>query len=193
MFADTNLPRIPPKCSHAPLRLRRIVAAMSSDPAYTLACLCDLRDAEGRVLLLHRVRPPNEGMWSPIGGKLDAGRGESPAMSAQREIREEAGIDVPLDRLRLVGLWSEQGDPPASRHWLLFIYRVIGPVEVAARDIPEGRLAWIAPEDFATLPIAQADREILWPMLTDSDALRHPVSVHVTATAGRLTLQWRSR
>lgn len=106
-------------------------------------------------------------------------------MAAKREIREEAGIDVPLDRLRLVGLWSEAGDPPASGHWLLFIYRVLGAVEVVPREIPEGRLAWIGPRDLDTLPIAQADREILWPMLNNPDAMRCPVSVHVTPKSWR--------
>ena len=35
-----------------------------------------------------------------IGGKLETTLGESPAQCAQREIKEEAGIDIPIDRLR---------------------------------------------------------------------------------------------
>ncbi|HRJ49981.1 MAG TPA: NUDIX hydrolase, partial [Phycisphaerales bacterium] len=69
---------------------------------YRLACLCDLRDERGRILLLRRAKAPNQGLCSPIGGKLDVSTGESPAQCARREIMEEAGIDVPIERLRLV-------------------------------------------------------------------------------------------
>ena len=37
--------------------------------------------------------------------------GESPARCAQREIEEEAGIHVPIERLHLMGLISEQALP----------------------------------------------------------------------------------
>src|SRR5438874_1790695 len=84
---------------------------MSSPPTaplpYKLACLCDLRDDQGRILLLRRAKEPNKGLCSPIGGKLDMTIGESPARCAQREIREEAGLDIPIDRLHLMGLISE--------------------------------------------------------------------------------------
>ncbi|MBS0188690.1 MAG: NUDIX domain-containing protein, partial [Planctomycetes bacterium] len=74
---------------------------------YRLACLCDLRDKDGRLLLLKRAKAPNMGLVSPIGGKLDVATGESPARCAQREIEEESGIHVPIERLHLTGLISE--------------------------------------------------------------------------------------
>ena len=37
---------------------------------YKIAVLCYLYDEEGRLLLLHRRKPPNRDMYSPIGGKL---------------------------------------------------------------------------------------------------------------------------
>ena len=98
---------------------------------YKLACLCDLRDKDGRILLLRRKKAPNLGLCSPIGGKLDMDTGESPAQCAQREIREEAGVDVPIDRIHLAGMISEASFE-GTGHWLLFYYRVLGPVEVVA-------------------------------------------------------------
>lgn len=135
---------------------------------YKLACLCDLRDAQGRILLLHRKRSPNQGLCSPIGGKLDMDTGESPTQCAQREIMEEAGIHVPIERLHLMGLISEAAFE-GSGHWLLFLYRVLGPVEVPERDIPEGRLRWHRPEDLSDLALPKTDREIIWPLIRQHD------------------------
>lgn len=131
---------------------------------YRLACLCDLRDAEGRILLLRRLREPNRGLCSPIGGKLDTASGESPAQCAQREIREEAGLDIPVERLRLMGLISECAYEGRG-HWLLFLYRVLGPVVLEAHDMPEGRLEWFTPEEVDALPLPETDRRIIWPLI----------------------------
>jgi len=131
---------------------------------YKIAVLCDLRDAQGRVLLIHRAKAPNQGMYSPIGGKLDTETGESPAQCAQREIHEEAGIDVPIERLRLAGVISEQAYENET-HWLLFVYRVTGAVEVQAGPMNEGVLDWHAPDEVDALPLPETDLKVLWPML----------------------------
>jgi 8-oxo-dGTP diphosphatase len=131
---------------------------------YKLACLCDLRDQDGRILLLRRLKEPNKGLCSPIGGKLDMTIGESPAQCAQREIQEEAGLDVPIDRLHLLGLISE-ASYEGKGHWLLFYYKVIGPVWVEPRDMREGRLDWFSPDVIESLPLPDTDRRIIWPLV----------------------------
>lgn len=131
---------------------------------YKLACLCDLRDAQGRILLLRRLKAPNQGLCSPIGGKLDMALGESPALCAQREIEEEAGIHVPLERLHLLGLISERAFEGRG-HWLLFFYRVKGPVDVTPRDMREGRLEWHHLHEIDGLPLPETDRQIIWPLV----------------------------
>lgn len=135
---------------------------------YKLACLCDLRDADGRVLLLRRAREPNRGLCSPIGGKLDMHTGESPAQCARREIHEEAGIDVPIDRLHLMGLISEQAYE-GKGHWLLFYYRVLGAVSVSRTEINEGTLEWFHPHEIDALPLPETDRRIIWPMVRKAE------------------------
>lgn len=131
---------------------------------YKIACLCDLRNADGDVLLLHRIKAPNKGLCSPIGGKLEMDIGESPAQCAQREIMEEAGIHVDIKDLHLVGLIAETAFE-GQTHWLLYYYRVLVPVDVKTGPMNEGELRWHKPDDIPELPLPSTDREIIWPMV----------------------------
>lgn len=140
-----------------------LAGSLSSKP-YRIACLCDLRDAQGRVLLLHRKKEPNFNLVSPIGGKLDVALGESPMQCARREVMEEAGIDVPMERFRLIGMVSEQ-EFEGKGHWLMFVYRVLGSVEVTPRDMREGRLDWFALSELERLPVPETDRKVIWPLM----------------------------
>ena len=58
-----------------------------------------LVDETGRVLLFRGVDPgrPQTPYWFTIGGGLDDG--ETPADAARRELREEAGLDLPVEAL----------------------------------------------------------------------------------------------
>ncbi len=158
-----------------PLFAADAVTGASSGSAhlpYRIACLCDLRDAQGRILLLHRKKEPNLNLVSPIGGKLDVALGESPAQCAQREILEEAGLHVELSDLRLVGIVSEQAFE-GKGHWLMFVYRVLPPVWVEPRDMREGRLDWFAPSQLDTLPVPETDRKVIWPLMNQAYAPMH--------------------
>lgn len=135
---------------------------------YRLACLCDLRDVQGRHLLLLRTKQPNFGLCSPIGGKLDVETGESPHECARREIFEEAGIEIPIERLHLMGLIAERAFEGRG-HWLLFYFRVVGAVEVEAREMNEGRLDWFHEGELAGLPIPETDRRIIWPLVREHE------------------------
>jgi ADP-ribose pyrophosphatase YjhB (NUDIX family) len=53
-------------------------------------------DGEGRILLTRRRYPPQVGGWCLPGGLADPG--ETPEATARREVREETGLDVVLDR-----------------------------------------------------------------------------------------------
>lgn len=140
---------------------------MSTLP-YKIATLCDLRDERGRILLLRRLKAPNQGLCSPIGGKLDMAEGESPAECARREIWEEAGLEVPLERLHLTGLIAEQAYE-GKGHWLLFYFRVLGAVSVQEREMAEGRLEWHEPGAIEALPLPDTDRRIIWPLVREAE------------------------
>jgi 8-oxo-dGTP diphosphatase len=158
--------------------------------AYKIACLCELRDQHGRYLLLHRAKSPNKGLYSPIGGKLETSLGESPARCAQREIAEEAGLSIAIDRLHLAGIISETGyrsaDGAPPTHWLMFWYRVLGPVAVERVDFDEGRLEWVQPDRLMDLDMPATDRTIIWPTV-----LGHQTgffSLHIDCTTE--PMQW---
>lgn len=128
-----------------------------------MAVLCYLFDEQGRLLLLHRNRAPNLELFSPVGGKLHKDDGESPTQCAQREIREETGLDLPLTRLHLTGIITEAGFDDAM-HWMMFLYEVTGPVAVDAGPIDEGTLEWHDPAAVNDLAIPQTDRRVIWPL-----------------------------
>lgn len=49
-----------------------------------------LTDADGRVLLIQRGRPPSAGRWTVPGGRVE--RGETVVEALQRELRTETGL-----------------------------------------------------------------------------------------------------
>ena len=129
---------------------------------YRIAVLCYLFDAEGRLLLLHRRKPPNRDLYSPVGGKLEQAFGESPTACAVREIQEEVGLTVDADELHLTGIVSEAGYEGVG-HWLMFLYELTRPVTVERVSFDEGTLEWFTREEVEALPIPATDRRVIWP------------------------------
>jgi 8-oxo-dGTP diphosphatase len=156
---------------------------------YKIAVLVYVFNDTGKLLLLHRRRPPNQELYSPIGGKLEQAIGESPHACALREIEEEIGIKLSLDDIRLLGIVSERAyngsAAPASptsdaaapvataAHWLMFCFEVTRPLNFPARDIDEGRLEWIDPIILPQLGIPKTDREVIWPLVDQHSRQRH--------------------
>ncbi len=134
---------------------------------FRIAVLCYLYDDSDRVLMLHRAKSPNAGMYSPIGGKLETSQGESSHDRARREILEEAGLEIPLDQLHLTGIVSETAYE-GENHWLIFLFEIMRPIrpdEIAIMNIDEGALEWVKIDEVANLEIPQTDREIMWPLV----------------------------
>lgn len=135
---------------------------MSVELPYKIAVLCYLFDVDGRVLLLHRRKPPNRDLYSPVGGKLEQRQGESPTACAVREIAEETGLTVVADELHLTGVVSEAAYE-GQTHWLMFLYELTRPVEVVLASFDEGTLEWFTPQQLDGLPLPETDRQVIWP------------------------------
>lgn len=90
-------------------------------------CANALVVAEGQVLLVRRAHHPWYGGWCAPGGFCDAT--EHPAAAAEREIREETGLQARVTRL--LGIWldayaDDPLDPEAD--WISVAYYLAEPV-----------------------------------------------------------------
>ena len=135
---------------------------------YRIAVLVYIVNAQGQLLLLHRKKKPNKDMYSPIGGKLEQHAGESPYACALREIREEIGVQLKLDDIRLMGIVSERAyasEAGGESHWLMFCFEVTRPLAVPLREFEEGRLEWVDPRKILELSIPSTDRQVIWPLV----------------------------
>ena len=100
---------------------------------YRIAVLCYLYDGDGHVLLVYRKQNPNIGMYSPVGGKLDIASGEGPHGCAIRELKEETGLELAAEELRLLGVVSERAYEDQG-HWLIFLFEATVPIRDDAKQ-----------------------------------------------------------
>lgn len=136
---------------------------MSSSLSYKIAVLVFIENPAGEHLLLLRAKPPNFGIWSPIGGKLEMGLGESPFECAVRETYEETGFVIKADDLHMFAAIAEKAYEGQS-HWLIFLFRCKKVLEKLPPDMHEGKFGFFSREAINTLPIPETDRSALWPI-----------------------------
>ncbi len=117
----------------------------------------------GEVLLLHRAQEPNRGLWSPPGGKLKEGLGESPYACACREAAEETGIALRASDLHLTGLISEFGYQ-GQTHWLMFLFEIKPHLHALPPPHREGVFGFFSRDALPGLDLPQTDREQIWPL-----------------------------
>jgi 8-oxo-dGTP diphosphatase len=130
---------------------------------HKIATLLYCFNAADEVLLLERAQEPNLGLWSPCGGKLKTGLGESPHACACREAGEEMGVQLTPTDLHLTGLVSEHGYQGQS-HWLMFLFEVTRPLAATPAPHPEGRFQFFHRSALARLAIPVTDRDQIWPL-----------------------------
>lgn len=102
---------------------------------YTL-CFLTRQD---QVLMLHRLNPPNAGLWNGVGGHIEPG--EDPHTACLREVREETGYRLRKCRFRGILTWDGFETPPGG----LYIYTAAIPFSArpASSGLDhEGRLEW---------------------------------------------------
>ncbi|MEI6463503.1 MAG: NUDIX hydrolase [Verrucomicrobiota bacterium] len=131
--------------------------------AYKIAVLVFIENSAGEQLLMLRAKAPNQGYWSPIGGKLETSIGESPFECAIRETGEETGHHVTAKDLHLFAMIAEKSYE-GHAHWLLFLFRCKVPLHQLPPPFSEGSFAFYSREAIHTLAIPETDRNALWPI-----------------------------
>jgi len=111
----------------------------------------------GRLLLVRRANPPDEGLWGFPGGRVEPG--ETVADAAVRELREETGVDAAAeDVLTAVDVIRRDEAGALADHFVLVAVRCrwrAGDGE-AADDALEAR--WFTLDEIDALGRGASDR-----------------------------------
>lgn len=117
------------------------------------AAVLNILVSDKGYLLLRRDKEPNRGLYTPVGGKIDAF--ETPAEAARRETLEETGIEVNAGSISLAGVLVDTS--PTANNWVCFVY--VTPIDFAdPGHCDEGLLEWISEERLSEVPIPVSDR-----------------------------------
>jgi 8-oxo-dGTP diphosphatase len=119
-----------------------------------------------RVLMMHRDAPERSkldyhaGKWNGLGGKGELD--ESARETASREFAEEAGVLLPLDRFRALGvLQFPNFKAHKNEDWTVFVY-VVDLVDSEAGGVQsasdEGSLHWVPSKDLMKLNLWPGDQ-----------------------------------
>lgn len=108
---------------------------------------------QNKYLLLKRKNDPNQGMYVPVGGKLEPF--ETPLAAAIRETKEETGLEV--KEVHFCGTLTETS--PVKYNWVSYIY-LADIADVPPPPCDEGVLEWIALENLTKVPAPPTDKFI---------------------------------
>lgn len=106
----------------------------------------------GSVLLVKRQHEPSKGLWSTPGGVVEVG--ETVKEAVVREVKEETGLDVKVDRfLEVSDVVVKDDNGSVKYHYLLinFLVKVLGRELNAASDA--SKIRWF--------PIGELDSRIV--------------------------------
>jgi ADP-ribose pyrophosphatase YjhB (NUDIX family) len=102
-----------------------------------------VRDDDGRLLLARRAVEPDAGLWDTPGGFLE--EGEGPEEGLRRELREEASLEIEVERF--VGTYLDRYGDGEEAPWVLNLVwdaRIVGGEPVPSDDVSE--LRWFERE-----------------------------------------------
>jgi 8-oxo-dGTP diphosphatase len=136
---------------------------MSSILPHKISTLIYAFNEKDELLMLERRRPPNHGLWSPFGGKVQTSEGESPYRCALRETFEEIGLQFQTGDFHLTGMVSEKAYE-GETHWLMFMFELKQRLNQLPPDHDEGKFEFVPLAEVAKRKIPDADEKVLWPL-----------------------------
>lgn len=122
-----------------------------------------VHDAAGRLLVILRGQAPSAGTWSVPGGRCQPG--EAPPDACVREVQEETGLAVVVER------WAGRVERPApgGRTYAIddYVCSTVGGALGAADDAAAAR--WVTRHELRELPLAPGLWDTLqeWELLPD--------------------------
>jgi len=120
-----------------------------------VACIVDEDD---RVLLTRRCIEPFCGQWVMPGGKID--HGEPILAALHREVREEVGLEIHVERL--VDVYEHVGVGPRNDHYVILYYRARPEghaVPPNGDEVTEAR--WVPAAELSRSPMTPGTRHIM--------------------------------
>jgi 8-oxo-dGTP diphosphatase len=128
-----------------------------------------IHDRDGRVLLIMRKFEPNKGRWSLPGGLLETG--ETLLEAGRREVREEVGVEIAVEKLFQVSEEIIRDTEGKTRfHFILVDFLASLDPEGAAivlNDESES-FVWSKPEDIKGLDVSENTKRIVEKYLIES-------------------------
>jgi 8-oxo-dGTP diphosphatase len=104
------------------------------------------------VVLIQRIKQPYQGMWALPGGHLNTDDSSLEA-AAQREAREETGLDIPLHLFKQVQTYEDFEDPRGKYVCLLYVLsEPLSPEASIEAGDDASHVQWYAVENLQCLP-----------------------------------------
>ncbi|NRQ40056.1 NUDIX hydrolase [Nonomuraea sp. NN258] len=159
------LSQLPTVLRPAPLRQGRFPLSRRNLGHVRVNCVgAIIFDASDRLLLIHRGRPPGQGLWSIPGGRLEPG--ETDEAGVRREVLEETGLRVTVGPL--AGTVDLPGPGGATYVIRDYLATVVGGSLTAGDDAADAR--WYSRHELDLLPLSEGLLECLtdWGVLKEA-------------------------
>lgn len=126
----------------------------------------------GKILLVKRTNEPNRGRWALPGGLVELG--ESVEDAVKREVKEEVGLDVEVERLIDIADDIHQDERGRVRyHYILLDYLARPMSGKVTLNAESSSSRWFDPEEVQSLNASENTKNLVRRFIEMNSALQH--------------------